>query len=311
MRLMDISALMLEPQEGLTVSDVVNTAKKAEETGFPRLFRSDHLLPTSGRRGIPSAECWVSLSALAGATTNIKFGPLVSPIGFRHPTLLAKMAHDLQIYSGGRLILGLGAGWYQSEFESYGIPFPSTPERIARLEESLTIIRELVNGQRVNHHGKYYSCELEFHPKPSSKLWVVVGARGRRTVELAARLGDEWNFFATSIQDYLKLKSVFDSQRKQREVKISMMGPFIISEDRSTLSLKVAEFAQRRGLGGDTETIIQKLRDRGITVGTPEEAVEQLKGWIELGVQGFMFQFINTSDTEALSSLVGTLKRKV
>jgi len=175
MRLMDISALMLEPQEGLTIGDVVSTARRAEEMGFPRLFRSDHLLPTSGRRGIPSAECWVSLSALAGATTNIKFGPLVSPIGFRHPTLLAKMAHDLHIYSGGRLILGLGAGWYESEFESYGIPFPSTPERIARLEESLAIIRGLVNGERVSHRGKYYSCDLEFYPKPPSKLWVVVG----------------------------------------------------------------------------------------------------------------------------------------
>src|SRR5579875_1231 len=311
MRLMDISALMLEPQEGLTVGEVVNMAKKAEEIGFPRLFRSDHLLPTSGRRGIPSAECWVSLSALASVTTNIRFGPLVSPIGFRHPTLLAKMAHDLHIYSGGRLILGLGAGWYQSDFDAYGIAFPSTPERIGRLDEALTIIRGLVDGQRVNHHGKYYSCDLEFHPKPSSKLWVVVGARSRNTVKLAARLADEWNFFATSVQDYLKLKGVFDSERKQREVKVSMMGPFIISEDKTSLKARVSEFAQRRGLGGDPEILIQRLRERGITVGTPEESVEQLKRWLELGVQGFMFQFINTTDTEALTSLVDALKRSI
>ncbi|MEM0321029.1 MAG: LLM class flavin-dependent oxidoreductase [Thermoprotei archaeon] len=311
MKLIDISGLMLEPQEGLGIGDVVNVAKKAEEAGFPTLFRSDHLLPTSGRRGIPSAECWLSLGALASTTSKIRFGPLVSPIGFRHPTLLAKMAHDLHMYSGGRLIMGLGAGWYQNEFESYGIPFPPTPERIGRLEEALTIIRGLVDGERVTHHGNYYSCDLEFTPKPPTRLRIIVGARNKRTVRVAAAHADEWNFFATSIQNYTSLKKVFDGVRVDREVKISMMGPFVIAEDKATLNSRIAGYAKRRGMGGDAETITHRIREMGVIVGTPEEAVEQLKQWVDLGVGGFMFQFIDTSDTCAFSTLVNTLQQTV
>jgi alkanesulfonate monooxygenase SsuD/methylene tetrahydromethanopterin reductase-like flavin-dependent oxidoreductase (luciferase family) len=309
MRLMDVSALMLEPQEGLSVKDVVDTAVKAESMGFPRIFRSDHLLPTSGRRGVPSAECWVTLSAIAAKTSRIRFGPLVSPIGFRHPTLLAKMAHDVYIYSGGRLILGMGAGWYTDEFASYGIPFPSTAERIRRLDEALGIVRRLVDGESLEYKGKYYSCTLEFHPKPSSRMWMIVGARNKLTVRVAARHADEWNFFAMGKRDYLQLRQTFERELKGRHIKVSMMTPFIISDDPSDLRRRVGDYGRRRGLGDDPDTVTARLRERGVVVGRPSEVLDQLAEWLDIGVQSFMFQYVDVSDEDLLESLVYTLKQ--
>jgi Luciferase-like monooxygenase len=125
--------VMLEPQLGMGADQVVKTAELAEGLGFGYFFRSDHLLPTDGRRGVDSPECWTTLGAVAARTTKVKFGPLVTPLGFRNPALLAKMASTLHSYSRGRLQLAVGAGWYEPEYRAHGYPFPPFRERLAQL----------------------------------------------------------------------------------------------------------------------------------------------------------------------------------
>src|ERR1700746_3135026 len=111
---------MLEPQLGMAMNEFIDNVKMTERLGFGYLFRSDHLLPTDDRRGIDSPECWASLGAIAASTHKIRFGPMVSPVGFRNPALLAKMACTLHSFSGGRLQLSAGAGWYEPEFRAHG-----------------------------------------------------------------------------------------------------------------------------------------------------------------------------------------------
>ena len=128
---------MLEPQLGMGVSELLEMARTTERLGFGYLFRSDHLADTGGRRGRESSECWVTLAAVAARTKSIRFGPLVSPMGFRNPAVLASMAWTLHSLSPGRLRLGVGAGWYEKEYLSYGIPFPPFNVRDEQLGEAL------------------------------------------------------------------------------------------------------------------------------------------------------------------------------
>src|SRR5208337_4022111 len=116
--------LMLEPQEGMKVHEIIDWAKYAERRGYGYILRSDHLLPIEGRKNQDSPEAWITLGVLAAETKKIKFGPLVTPIGFRNPALLARMACNVHDYSHGRLVLGVGAGWYKDEYHANGYQFP-------------------------------------------------------------------------------------------------------------------------------------------------------------------------------------------
>src|SRR5579864_2939709 len=134
--------LMLEGQEGLTWDAWRRLTAAAEELGFESLWRSDHLAsPIDGRR--QSLETWVSLTLAAAETSRLRFGPLVCPIMFRHPALLATMAAAVDVLSDGRLVLGVGAGWNAAEHRAFGIPFPPWPERLARLEEGIEVLQRL------------------------------------------------------------------------------------------------------------------------------------------------------------------------
>jgi alkanesulfonate monooxygenase SsuD/methylene tetrahydromethanopterin reductase-like flavin-dependent oxidoreductase (luciferase family) len=308
MGLIENCGLMLEPQENMSSKMVVEWAQLAERLGFASIFRSDHLLPTSGRRGIDSAECWVTLSALAAKTSKIKFGPLVSPVGFRNPALLAKMACTLSEYSDGRLILGVGAGWYKDEFDAYGIAFPPTSVRLSQLEEALRIIRPLTEGLRVDYDGKHFSAHVEFFPKPKSKIPLLVGGVNEKVVGVAAQFCDEWNFFMTNQLRFSHLKEVFVANRKGGQARISRMGPFVISESTQTLNEKILELAAQRGLSGDIDTLKKQFQSRGLIIGSPNEVREQIGRWIDLGVNGFMFQVLDPGDISTVELLADTLK---
>ena len=154
MALISKCGLMLEPQFGMTVRQLVETAKEAESLGFGYLFRSDHLLPTDDSRGKDSPECWTSLGAVAADTTTIKFGPMVTPLGFRNPALLARMACTLHSFSGGRLQLAVGAGWYEPEYRAHGYEFPSFAVRRMQFEEGLSILLSMVRDGRVDFEFK-------------------------------------------------------------------------------------------------------------------------------------------------------------
>jgi alkanesulfonate monooxygenase SsuD/methylene tetrahydromethanopterin reductase-like flavin-dependent oxidoreductase (luciferase family) len=179
-------------------ADLLRMARRAEEIGFDSVWVLDHLLVQlwlSGWEGdhIGCWECWSLLAALAAATDRIALGPLVSCTGFRNPALLAKMADTVDEISGGRLILGLGAGWHTPEFDAFGFPFD---HRVSRFEEALKITVTLLREGRIDFEGQYYSareCELRSRGPRSSGPPILVGAHGKRMLRLTAQYADAWN----------------------------------------------------------------------------------------------------------------------
>src|SRR5262245_35878265 len=160
-------AIMIEGQEGLTWERWERLARLAEDEGYDGLFRSDHLTGLFGDPTRPSLDAWASLTWLGAATRRIRFGPLVCPITFYHPALLARRAAAVSQLSGGRLELGVGAGWHEGEHRLFGIPFPPLKERMDRLECGLRVIRALDEGKPVTIDQPYYSLvEAQSYPLP-------------------------------------------------------------------------------------------------------------------------------------------------
>src|SRR2546429_104347 len=149
-------AVMIEAQEGLTWEHWFRIADRVEQLGLDSLWRSDHFFSLSGDPQRPALECWTSLTALAQRTRRIRFGPLVSPMTFRHPALLARMAAAVDLLSGGRLVLGVGAGWNVAGHDAVGIGLPPRKERFDRFEEGIAVIKALWTGGPVGLDGRYY-----------------------------------------------------------------------------------------------------------------------------------------------------------
>jgi probable F420-dependent oxidoreductase len=181
-------------------SELVELARLAEEAGFDSIWTIDHWTvdyPDQEPQGV--WECWSILAALAATTERVELGPLVTPTSFRNPALLAKMADTVDEISGGRLILGLGAGWIESEYRAMGLPFD---HRISRFEEAIQIIHGLLRDGHVDFEGRYYSardCELRPRgPRPSGPP-ILIGSSGERMLRSVARYADAWNtFFGTT-----------------------------------------------------------------------------------------------------------------
>lgn len=181
-------------------SDLLEMARLAEDAGFDSLWTIDHFVleyPGGGPQGL--WECWSLLAALAATTSRVELGPLVTPTSFRNPALLAKMADTIDEISNGRLILGLGAGWLESEYRALGLPFD---HRVSRFEEALTIIRTLLREGAIDFEGTYYSardCELRPRGPRASGPPILIGSSSERMLRSVARHADAWNaFFAAT-----------------------------------------------------------------------------------------------------------------
>lgn len=174
-------------------AQVAADARRAEELGFDSVWVSDHLFIETApgvRRG--SVECLSTLAAIGAQTSRVRLGSLVICNPFRHPGMLAKQAGTIQDISGGRLILGIGAGWHRPEFDAFGLPFD---HRVARLEESVTALKALLHGERVTHAGRFYRFQdAELLPRPPSPPPVWLAAFGERMLRFTARVADGWNF---------------------------------------------------------------------------------------------------------------------
>ena len=299
---------MLEPQEGLKTKEIVSLAEYSERSGYGYFFRSDHLLPTSGRRaGVESPDCWVTLAAVAANTRRIKFGPMVSPVGFRNPALLARMACTLHDYSGGRLQLGLGAGWYEPEYAAHGIPFPKFGVRRRELIEALDIIRPLTEGRSVNYDGEYFSAHMECFPKPvGDKIHLILGGRSPKIVQAASEYADECNIFSSPVEVLSNLAEMIHSNG--RKLEISQMGPFLIADSDSELHTRIERHMKARAIEGTPEQERKRLGQRGVFCGLIEEFVEQLNRRREIGVQKFYFQVLYPDDKAMMNLLTDTLR---
>jgi probable F420-dependent oxidoreductase len=245
-------------------------ARQAEDAGFDSIWVFDHLLYRFPERDTDGVwEAWTFLSALAEATSRVELGTLVLSVPFRNPAVLAKMAVTLDEVSEGRVILGLGAGWHQPEFDAFGIPFDA---RAARFEEALQIIRPLLKEGRVTFEGKYHrAAEAEMiprGPRPEGPP-ILIGAFGPRMLRLAARFADYWNTAWLGDADQLP------ERRAPLEAACRAEG-----RDPSTLAVTV-------GVGVDYSPPDRwgtgLARDRGMT-GSPQEVAGRLRGFADAGV---------------------------
>jgi len=304
---------MLEPQGGMQVGEILEWAEYAEKAGFGYILRSDHLMPTGVLReeDSPSPECWVTLGAVAASTRRVAFGPLVTPVGFRNPALLARMACTLHSFSEGRLVLGFGAGWFRDEYLANGYEFPPFRVRFEQLLEALKIVRPLTEGRRVDFQGKYFAAHTACLPKPKGKVHLIIGGRTAKVVRAAAQSADEWNIFGPTLELYRKLKTVLDSNLGGRRVEVSQMGTFLIGENTRELKENASRHAELFRIAGGADAAIEMLRGRGAFLGTVKEFVGQVNERLEAGIQKFYFQILNTQNREMVNLLTRTLKEEL
>ncbi len=301
--------VMLEPQLGMSMEELVSTARQAEELGFGYFFRSDHILPTNDKRGMDSPECWTSLGAVAAATGRIKFGPMVTPVGFRNPALLAKMACTLHSFSRGRLQLAVGAGWYEAEYKAHGFQFPDFRTRVAQFREALQIMTALIHEGRADYDGTYFSAHTDCLPRPAGHLHLIVGGRTKPVVRLAGKFADEWNFFRMSRAEVDGLRKVLGEASGERRVEVTEMGPYMLARNQEGLERSAKLQAVKLGQDVPPEELIAMLRARDAPCGTVEEFVDQLAAKSDAGVSKMYFQTLVPENTEMTELLADTLHR--
>lgn len=297
--------LMVEGQNGLNWERWKKIALVAEQLGFNGIYRSDHF--TNARPPEKdSLELWVSLTWLASHTQRIKFGPLVTPFSFRHPAMTARMAIAVDDLSGGRLVLGLGAGWQEREHTMFGFDLLDIKARFERFKEGVEVVEKLMrNDTPVDYQGKYYSLQQAILlPRPQRRGGppMLIGGNGRRhTLPLAARYANEWNALFLSVEGFRELNqaldALLDEQSRSREaVRRSMMVGCIYAEERRRL---VEMLRARSGRSTDLDA----WRAKGYLVGNSSEIRSQLNAYQDAGLQGVMIQWLDLDDLEALQSL--------
>jgi F420-dependent oxidoreductase-like protein len=226
-------ALMIEGQEGVTWQQWVGLAQTAEQAGIEALFRSDHYATVTGRGG-GSLDAWTTLAGLAAVTKRLRLGTLVSPVTFRHPSVLARAVVTVDHISGGRAELGMGAGWMEREHGAFGFPFPPYEERAALLAEQIEIVHRQWTEDRFSLHGRFYElddCEALPTPVQRPHPPLIVGGKGRRrTLEVAARWADEYNAFHVEPDVFRGLRMRLDDAlaavgREPGSVRLSLMTP--------------------------------------------------------------------------------------
>jgi len=295
-------AIFLEGQDGLNWENWKRIGRSVEELGFAGLYRSDHF--TNMRPpDKDSLELWISLAWLADNTSRIEFGQLVSPVSFRHPVFAARMAKDVDDLSGGRFILGLGAGWQDHEHEKFGFDLLELGPRFDRFEEGVEIAHKLLKGEGpITFDGKYYQLnEAELLPKPQRTGGppILIGGRGKnRTLPLIARFADEWNFGFRPTATFAKLNSYLDELleaegRKPQDVRRTVANTTIFGRDEQELKRKLDE-------GGYTEERLEKF---GIIAGTGPQIVDQIGAYQEAGAERVMLQWLDLEDQGLLEAL--------
>jgi F420-dependent oxidoreductase-like protein len=243
--------------ERVAYRDLADTWREADGLGYDALFTFDHFAPISGDRGDPCHEGWTLLSALAAQTRRAQVGVLVTGNTYRHPAVLAKMAATVDHVSGGKLILGIGAGWFEPEHRFYGIPFHTPGERARRLGEAVEVMKLLFTRDRSSFAGKYYQlADAPLEPKPVQKPHppILVGGMGPKIVQpIAARHADIWHFFVNDPEETKKTVERFDALCRS------------IGRDPATVEKSVSlRDAQLEGPPTDVRDRVRRLADAGV-----------------------------------------------
>lgn len=298
-------AIMVEGQNGLNWPRWQHMASAVGDLGFAGLYRSDHFT-NAEPPDLDSLELWVSLTWLASHTRRIEFGPLVSPVSFRHPTQTARMACAVDDLSNGRLILGLGAGWNAREHNQFGWDLLGEQERFARFEEGLEVITRLLRSDEpVTFEGKYYRLKeaiLLPRPQRSGGPPILIGGNGpKRTLPLVVRYASEWNAVYLTPGKFTQLNAQLDellegSGRQPSEVRRSMMTGCVFGRDQAEVQRRVAARTNGKRDAAD-------LSNHGVVVGTTTAMVDQLGRLAEVGVQRVMLQWLDLDDLSGLEAM--------
>lgn len=298
-------AIMIEGQNGLNWPRWQRLAAAVEDLGFIGLYRSDHYTNASPP-DLDSLELWTSLTWLASHTRRIEFGPLVSPVSFRSPSLTARTAAAVDDLSNGRLTLGLGAGWQEREHHNFGWELLDLPSRFERFEEGLEVITQLLGSDTpVDFEGQYYRLhEAILLPRPARPGGppILIGGNGeKRTLPLAARYAQEWNAIFTPPEEFHRLSSLLDTLlvaqgRNPASLRRSLMTGAVFGRDAAEVESKVAVRTRGQRTAAD-------LRQRGLVVGDPAQVQRQLAQLAEAGVQRIMLQWLDLDDLDGLEAL--------
>lgn len=311
MQLSDL-AVFTEPQQGASYDDLLAVARRAEQLGFGAFFRSDHYLKMGSVSGLPGpSDALVSLAALARDTSRIRLGTLVCSSTFRHAGVLAISAAQIDQMSGGRLELGLGAGWYQQEHDAYAIPFPALGHRFDVLEDQLAVVTGLWStpaGDTFSYEGKTLSVkESPGLPKPVQQPGppIIIGGRGpKRTPRLAAKYASEFNVPFGSVEAFVEASAVVRAAcesigRDPSSLRYTAALVVAVGKDE-------AEFRRRAAAIGREP---DELRANG-AAGTVDEVVATLRRFEEAGVQRMYLQVLDLSDLDHLDLIASEVAGK-
>ncbi|MEV5759993.1 LLM class F420-dependent oxidoreductase [Streptomyces tendae] len=291
--------IFTEPQQGATYDTLLTVAKATEDLGFDAFFRSDHYLRMGAVDGLPGpTDAWITLAGLARETKRIRLGTLMTAGTFRLPGVLAIQVAQVDQMSGGRIELGLGAGWFEEEHKAYGIPFPK--EKIGRLEEQLAIVTGLwatETGKTFDFHGQFYDLtDSPALPKPTqAKVPVLIGGHGAtRTPRLAGQYADEFNMPFASIED---TERQFGRVRAAAEA--AGRGADALTYSNALVACvgkDDAEVARRAAVIGRQ---VDELKANGLA-GSPAEVVEKIGRYAEAGAQRIYLQILDLDDLDHL-----------
>jgi F420-dependent oxidoreductase-like protein len=298
-------ALMIEGQEGVTWDDWVALAEACEENGVEALFRSDHYLSgTDEDRHV--LDAWATIAGLAARTTKLQLGTLVSPATFRHPAVLARNAATADEISGGRVTLGLGAGWMEREHEAYGFDFLTARERVARFAEQLEIVHGLLRQDRFSFSGNEYRLDDAPGLRRPQLPILVGGSALPGTAEPAVRFADEYNTFFATVEEVRERKHKLDeacerSGRDPATLRYSLMAPCVLGTTPAEVRASAQRIAER--FGRDADTVLERYGERG-PVGTVDQVVARLRDIQEIGYERVMLQHLVHDDLDTIA-LIG------
>ncbi|MEX0427022.1 LLM class F420-dependent oxidoreductase [Nocardioides sp. DS6] len=298
--------IFTEPQQGASYDDLLAVATTAEELGFGAFFRSDHYLKMGDVSGQPGpSDAWTTLAGLARDTSTIRLGTLVTSATFRYPGPLAVTVAGVDQMSGGRVDLGLGAGWFEAEHDAYAIPFPSTKERFDRLEEQLEIITGLwatAAGATFDFDGAHYRvADSPGLPKPVQRgghrggVPVVIGGHGKkRTPYLAATYADEFNVPFASVDDtaaqFRRVEAAVEKAgRSAGSMTYSAAQVLCLGADEAEVERRAAAIGREKA----------ELRENGLA-GTPDEVIAKIKRFEAAGASRLYLQVLDLGDLDHL-----------
>jgi len=255
-------------------------AQECERLGYNSLWAMDHLMWGINNEG-SVFEAWTLLSALAEETQSIKLGPLVTCNSFRNPTLTAKIGSTFDVISKGRLIFGYGAGWKEEEYEAYGFPFRDPVTRVNQMREGITLIKKLWTEEKTSFQGDFYKAkEAICKPKPIQKPHppIMIGGGGEKyTLKVAAEIGNIWNVWGASIEDFRRKVKIlkehcYNLERKIDDIELSWSGNILIAKNEKELNKKISRY------GKDINFVC-----------TYDNCTEMLQAYIDSGCKHFIF----------------------